>query len=191
MRAPRRDHEAYQLIKSTFLMLENADMRFLQHVSRILFAPATDITLTITRFWALVHLEPPEGRTMAELAQLLLCDKSNVTALVDKLEEHGLAMRVRGKAGDRRFTSVVLTEEGRAVRARVTQAHDEWVRMQFAELPDELLNQLVLLLTRLQSGLEIDPEAAARAALTRSDAGAAPVMAETRHVESTSYPSKR
>jgi len=55
--------------------------------------------LTITQFWALVHLEDEEGRSLSELANLLICDKSNVTSIVDKMEEMGLAERKRGKAG--------------------------------------------------------------------------------------------
>ena len=49
-----------------------------------------DYVLTIPHFWALAHLEPDDGRTMAELARLLICDKSNVTKIVDKLEASGL-----------------------------------------------------------------------------------------------------
>src|SRR5437588_3138626 len=65
--------------------------------------------LTLTQYWALVHLEDEEGRSLSELADLLICDKSNVTSIVDKFEESGLAERKRGKEGDRRYIRVVLT----------------------------------------------------------------------------------
>jgi DNA-binding MarR family transcriptional regulator len=159
----RRGYEEYQLLNATFIEMDTGDARYLQSLSRLIFGAGSDIVLTISHFWALVHLEPEEGRTMAELAQLLLCDKSNVTAIVDRLEEREWAVRMRGKAGDRRFTSVVLTPAGRALRERVVRAHGEWVSMRFAELPDEQLAQLATLLRALRLGLQADPELAARA----------------------------
>src|SRR5579864_843620 len=72
--------------------------------------------LTLTQYWALVHLNIAEGRSLSELADLLICDKSNVTSLVDKFEESGLAERKRGKAGDRRYIRVILTARGQQLR---------------------------------------------------------------------------
>lgn len=157
----RRGYEEYQLLSAAFIELDTGDARYLQSLSRLIFGPTSDITLSISQFWALVHLGPAEGRTMAELAQLLLCDKSNVTAIVDRLEERRWAMRVRGKAGDRRFTSVVLTDDGRALRERVVRAHGEWVSLRFAGLGDEQLLQLASVLRALRPGLRTDPELAA------------------------------
>jgi DNA-binding MarR family transcriptional regulator len=161
-----RGYAAYEQLASAFIELDLGDARFLQALSRLIFSTG-DVTVTIPHYWALVHLEPAEGRTMAELAQMLLCDRSNVTAIVDKLEERGWAQRVRGKAGDRRFTSVVLTEEGRSLRAVVTRAHDKWVGARFAGLSSAQLAQLSSLLQELRLGLRADPDEAALAALSR------------------------
>src|SRR6266705_6960063 len=95
------EQEVAQLISTVFIHLDDSDRQLMRHFG-----------LTITQFWALVHLEDEEGRSLSELANLLICDKSNVTSIVDKLEEMGLAERKRGKAGDRRYTRVVLTKEG-------------------------------------------------------------------------------
>jgi MarR family transcriptional regulator, organic hydroperoxide resistance regulator len=59
-----------------------------------------------------------EPRTMSELASSLHCDPSNVTAIVDGLEERGLATR-RPSAGDRRVKLIELSAEGRKLRARL------------------------------------------------------------------------
>jgi DNA-binding MarR family transcriptional regulator len=67
-------------------------------------------------FGALRALDRP--RAMSELAQALHCDNSNVTGIVDSLEEKGLAGR-RPSEGDRRVKLVELTEEGRRLRARL------------------------------------------------------------------------
>ncbi|MDH6131060.1 DNA-binding MarR family transcriptional regulator [Kitasatospora sp. MAA4] len=59
---------------------------------------------------------------MRTLADLLACDASNVTGIVDRLEARGLARREVDPA-DRRIKNVVLTEQGeetvRAIRAEL------------------------------------------------------------------------
>ena len=67
---------------------------------------------------ALVHLSPDVGVAMRELAERWACDASYVTALIDGLEERGMAER-RPSPGDRRIKAVVLTEVGAEAKARV------------------------------------------------------------------------
>src|SRR5262245_56764098 len=59
-------------------------------------------------------------RKMSELAQALFCDNSNVTGIVDRLEERGLVHREAAE-GDRRVKLLVLTEEGERVRGEITK----------------------------------------------------------------------
>ena len=68
---------------------------------------------------ALVHLSAEEPQAMRDLAEHWACDASYVTALIDGLEERGLAER-RPHPTDRRVRTVVLTEAGARVRATVT-----------------------------------------------------------------------
>jgi DNA-binding MarR family transcriptional regulator len=60
----------------------------------------------------------------------LICDASNATFIVDRLEERALAER-RTVASDRRVKLVVLTPRGAEIRGRVLQ--------RFFEPPPELL----------------------------------------------------
>jgi len=64
---------------------------------------------------ALRFLEQPQ--TMGRMAELLHCDPSNVTGIVDALEERNLAER-KPSAGDRRVKVVELTGPGKDLRAR-------------------------------------------------------------------------
>ncbi len=64
---------------------------------------------------AVIMLDDPS--TMSELAERLRCDPSYVTSLADQLEERGLAGRAQG--ADRRVKLLALTDDGRALRARV------------------------------------------------------------------------
>jgi MarR family transcriptional regulator, organic hydroperoxide resistance regulator len=59
-------------------------------------------------------------RKMSELAQALFCDNSNVTGIVDRLEERGLVRREAAE-GDRRVKLLVLTKEGERMRTEITK----------------------------------------------------------------------
>ncbi|MFU8850036.1 MarR family winged helix-turn-helix transcriptional regulator [Micromonospora sp. SL1-18] len=67
---------------------------------------------------ALYELDPDRPLPGRDLAEQLGCDRSNVTALVDKLEQAGLVER-RVDPADRRQKTLVVTDAGRRVRDRV------------------------------------------------------------------------
>ena len=67
---------------------------------------------------ALTRLDEP--LPMSALATALMCDNSNVTGIVDRLEALGLVER-RPAEHDRRVKTVALTERGREVRGVVQQ----------------------------------------------------------------------
>lgn len=140
---PGMELEVSQLISKIFIHLDDSDRQLMRKFG-----------LTVTQYWALVHLEDEEGRSLSELASLLICDKSNVTSIVDKLEELGLAERKRGKAGDRRYTRVVLTAEGRRLRSIAIEAREHLVEQRLQVLQREDMSQLVLQLTQLSLALQ-------------------------------------
>ncbi len=55
---------------------------------------------------------------MSALAERLVCDASNVTGIVDRLEARGLIER-REASRDRRLKMLALTEHGRRTRAEL------------------------------------------------------------------------
>jgi len=67
---------------------------------------------------ALRFLEQPQ--TMGRMAELLRCDPSNVTGIVDALEDRDLAER-KPSADDRRVKVVELTAAGKRLRARAVE----------------------------------------------------------------------
>jgi MarR family transcriptional regulator, organic hydroperoxide resistance regulator len=82
-------------------------------------AIARELDLRPAAFGTLRMLDRP--RTMSEVAGALQCDNSNVTGIVDSLEEKGLAQR-RASEEDRRVKLIELTKEGRRVHARLAEA---------------------------------------------------------------------
>ncbi|MFY1595593.1 MarR family winged helix-turn-helix transcriptional regulator [Micromonospora sp. WMMD737] len=79
-----------------------------------------ELGLTPATARALHELDPDLPLPARDLAEGLGCDRSNVTALVDKLERAGLVERHADPA-DRRQRTLVVTGAGRRVRARVHQ----------------------------------------------------------------------
>src|SRR6266545_4595496 len=67
---------------------------------------------------ALLVLDRDEPRAMGSLAQAWHCDASNVTWMVDRLQERGLVER-RPQPTDRRVKAVVLTELGSKAKAEL------------------------------------------------------------------------
>jgi DNA-binding MarR family transcriptional regulator len=90
-------------------------------------AIARELDLRPAAFGTLRMLDRP--RTMSEVAEALHCDNSNVTGIVDNLEEKGLAER-RASEEDRRVKLIELTPAGRRVHARLSKAFatpPDWV----------------------------------------------------------------
>jgi MarR family transcriptional regulator, organic hydroperoxide resistance regulator len=76
-----------------------------------------------------LELSPPQGivlrfldepRPMGELAALMRCDNSNLTGIVDRLEDRGLVRRTAAE-GDRRVKLIALTEQGRELREQLNR----------------------------------------------------------------------
>ncbi|MBI2705199.1 MAG: MarR family transcriptional regulator [Actinobacteria bacterium] len=88
-----------------------------EHLGRFAGA-ARETGLTAASMKALLNLLPDEEVPMRTLAEVLQCDASNVTQLVDALEEPGYAERVSLPA-DRRVKLVRLTEVGEKARTTV------------------------------------------------------------------------
>jgi DNA-binding MarR family transcriptional regulator len=99
-----------EAVEATELMIA----LFHEH-KRAVQALAKEHTLTPQQAATLWNLTPGQGLAMSALAELLMCDASNVTGIVDKLEARGLTQR--GQAEDRRVKVLTLTAAGEALRA--------------------------------------------------------------------------
>jgi DNA-binding MarR family transcriptional regulator len=80
---------------------------------------ALGLTPAVAR--ALYQLDPDRPLPARDLAELLACDRSNITALVDRLEDAGLVRRQVDLA-DRRIKTLVVTDAGRQVQRQIREA---------------------------------------------------------------------
>jgi len=89
---------------------------------------AAELGLTLGEMKALMSLDPAGAQPMRALAEDWKCDASNVTWLVDRLEERGVAER-RGLPEDRRIKTVAMTPAGEKIKAellaRIYEPSDE------------------------------------------------------------------
>jgi DNA-binding MarR family transcriptional regulator len=96
----------------------------LLHLSkRRYMAIASEFDLSPPQVMALRQLDPDEPKPMSELAAALRCDNSNVTGIVDRLEDRGLVERRPGER-DRRVKMLAITERGAVIRAQLTARLD-------------------------------------------------------------------
>lgn len=85
---------------------------------------AAEFELSPMQAHVLRLLEPGEPLPMRTLATKLCCDASNVTGIVDRLEERGLVQRTAAPA-DRRVRMLVVTDTGLALRRRMLKRLSE------------------------------------------------------------------
>jgi DNA-binding MarR family transcriptional regulator len=78
-------------------------------------ALAAEYRLSAVQAKVLLILQPEGAMTMRALAGGLQYDASNMTGVVDRLEDMGMVRR-QSQPNDRRARAVVLTEEGQRVR---------------------------------------------------------------------------
>jgi MarR family transcriptional regulator, organic hydroperoxide resistance regulator len=91
-------------------------MGVLEAMKQHVHALAAEFDLSLSQLDALKNLETPYSQR--ELAQQLHYDASNVTDIVDRLEERGLVTRTIDPT-DRRVRRLVLTPEGEAIRRKL------------------------------------------------------------------------
>jgi DNA-binding MarR family transcriptional regulator len=87
-------------------------------------AAFSELGLTFAQAHALRLLDPDQPSRMSSLAELLVCDASNVTGIADRLEARGLIER-RSSGADRRVKTLALTPAGVELRARVVDLMSE------------------------------------------------------------------
>ena len=82
---------------------------------------------TLPRFDVMAALyRYPDGLKMSDLSDHLRVSNGNVTGILDRLTEEGLALRV-AIPGDRRAHLACLTPKGRAVFADLAEFHENWI----------------------------------------------------------------
>ena len=112
-----------KLLKTSGLIEEEVRRRLRSELGTTL--PRFDVMSALSRV--------PDGLKMSEISRRLRVSNGNITGIVDKLTEDGLALRL-SVPGDRRANLVRLTPNGKAAFAEHAARHETWI--------DEILNGL-------------------------------------------------
>lgn len=114
-----------------------------------LFSKACGLcSLTNAQATLLRTMNPEAPAAMSSLATALGCHASNVTGLVDRLEEQGLVTR-QASAEDRRVKQIALTTKGNELREQLHETMFE-APSELARLDDDELRTLHQLVQRLE-----------------------------------------
>jgi len=91
--------------------------------------------------WGLERAENQKLR-MNELADKVVLSRSNLTRLIDRLEEAGLVKRERSEE-DRRGAFAVLTDDGKAMRRRMWPVYAKAIKELFEDRVSEAQAQVM------------------------------------------------
>ena len=136
------EQDIYHLLTKLFLQFDDSDRQFFNEYG-----------LNTRQFWALYHLDEQSGLSMVDLSKVLLTDKSNVTAIVDRLEAAHYVRRTTA-AHDRRVFLLTLTPEGRKVRDYILQRHNSHIHNMFSSLPQKELKRFFVMLQTISGNLD-------------------------------------
>ena len=112
----RADPAQPQISVELLRLLLTLSGRILQHFG----ARTAEFQLSPGEGKVLLTVDPDEALSMRALARRLHYDASNLTGLVDKLEDRGLLER-RADPGDRRAKVIALTDAGLPLREALWQ----------------------------------------------------------------------
>lgn len=112
-----------------------------------------DYASTLPRFDVMSALSrAPDGLKMSDISKMLKVSNGNITGIVDKLSDEGLAQRVT-KPGDRRAHLVCLTQKGKNVFSSHALAHEEWINDMLADLSADDISETTRRLDTLLAAL--------------------------------------
>ncbi len=135
-------HEALMNVWWTGTLLKRASRRFFQ-----------DKPFTEAEFNLLIVLRhSPRALSQQELSDRLLVDKSNVTALIDRLVKAGLIQR-NPVPKDRRRYDITLTDEGIRRIDEIDPTYHEMVQRAMSGLDDDEYRSLIELTRKVRVGI--------------------------------------
>lgn len=138
-------YSLYSLLKESFLLLDFGDRRLFEQYG-----------LTVPRYYALYHIAGSPGTSPTHLSNLMFCDKSNITRLLQGLEADGYIER-RSHEHDRRVQRLYLTESGAMLQGLVAGAHNRYVADRLCTLEAGERGRLAATLQRLNHSLDEEP----------------------------------
>lgn len=146
MSTPNQYRDLYNRFQKIHVLLDDGDRRGLQNSD-----------LTTSQYNLLMHLgsQGDGSLTITNLADLLICSRSNATRMVRRLEDQGLVSSERDTQ-DRRLVLVSLTSKGREKYLEAEKMHHAAVMRRMGALAPETCARLDALTQEFVRLLEND-----------------------------------
>ncbi|MED4531110.1 MarR family transcriptional regulator [Metabacillus fastidiosus] len=113
----------------------------------------TKNNLSITEFSVLEVLFHKGIQTIQQIGKSILVSSGSMTYVIDKLEQKGLLKRTACPE-DRRVIHVVLTDDGFELMKKIMPEHEEFIDYIFDSLNTSEVENLVLLLKKINEKIE-------------------------------------
>jgi DNA-binding MarR family transcriptional regulator len=138
-------HEALLNIYFTATCIKKRAAEFLRRFG------LTDVQLNVLML--LHHQSGAEGGlSQAEISDMMLVNRANITSLVDRMEKAKLVVRTAA-ANDRRFNIVKLTDKANKLFAKVDPLYAEEVKSAMAVLKGTEQKKLIKMLERVRANI--------------------------------------
>jgi DNA-binding MarR family transcriptional regulator len=147
---PRQISDTSSLDKATAYLIHRMARLLRFNLSK--FFEQAGVEITPEQWFLLFRLHEKEGQAQAELADKSLNDHPNVTRMLDALEKRRLISRAADPE-DRRKSLIFLTEEGRALMARLFPLAIEERRRVFRGLSQQELDLFEAILRRIEQNI--------------------------------------
>ncbi|MFZ3070616.1 MAG: MarR family transcriptional regulator [Anaerolineaceae bacterium] len=151
----------YESLKAIFLHIDNHEKAFLSQYS-----------LSLPRFYALLHISNHPGINYIDLSDLMLCTKSNTTRIVQGMQKDHLVDR-KNHPADGRSYQLYLTETGASLYECVYPEYVNLVDQLMSLFTDDELTTYAMVSQHIESTL--DPKSGSLPTRLNTTAKAVPV----------------
>ena len=93
-----------------------------------------------------------EGLSQAQLSNMMLVNRANITTLIDRMEKTDLVVRTHAPS-DRRTNIVKLTSKGKALLARIEPLYTEEVKRIMAALKKDEQKTVIEMLEKIRGNI--------------------------------------
>jgi DNA-binding MarR family transcriptional regulator len=94
------------------------------------------------------------GLSQAQISDMMLVNRANITSLVDRMEKAGLVART-AHSNDRRFNIIKLTAKGEKLFAKVEPHYIEQIHKAMSSLEEPELKKLMTMLEKVRRTLRV------------------------------------
>ncbi len=147
-------------LKKGFKVLEHEAILNIYYTASIIKKRADDFFqehgLTDVQFNVLMLLytqvSDEEGLSQAQLSDMMLVNRANITSLIDRMEKAGLVVRTSADS-DRRYNIIKMTQQGKKVFAEVEPLYGKLVIETISPLKEPEQKRLIAMLEKIRGGL--------------------------------------